>query len=38
MFLPQLDELDEAKKKISILEEEIKFLLIPKDPRSNKKL
>ena len=30
------DELNEAKKKISILEEEIKFLLIPKDPDDSK--
>ena len=30
------DELSEAKKKISNLEEEIKFLLIPKDPDDSK--
>ncbi|MDA0757836.1 MAG: peptide chain release factor 1 [Bacteroidetes bacterium] len=30
------EQLSEAKKKISILEEEIKFLLIPKDPDDSK--
>ena len=30
------EQLSEAKEKISILEEEIKFLLIPKDPDDSK--